>query len=74
MRRGNGVGREYLYVFDLTGGDSGPGIKTFVSENVGQIQNTEMPFVPRSEIQLKKAGGSQIAGSFVRAAGEGCPA
>jgi hypothetical protein len=64
MRREDGVGREYLYVYDRTGGHSPPGIKCFVSEGVGRIENTDQPFNPRFDIELRKAGGSEIVGAF----------
>ena len=66
MIRGDGVGREYLYVYDRSGGSSGPGIKTLVSEGVQRIENTEIAFDPRYEIQMRKAGGAEIAGEFGR--------
>lgn len=55
--RQNGVGREYLYVFDQTGGRSaGPGIKTLVHPKISAIENTDIKFEPRNEVELSKAG------------------
>lgn len=49
--------REYLYVFDISGGKSGTqSIKTFVAENVQSVENTNIKFTPRVEIELAKAG------------------
>lgn len=49
--------REYLYVFDTSGGRSGTqSIKTFVAEGVGSVENTDIKFTPRAEIELAKAG------------------
>lgn len=50
--------REYFYVHELSGGSQGPGIRTYVAENVQSIENTETKFTPREgyEIELCKAG------------------
>jgi hypothetical protein len=56
-RRKDGVAQEYFYGWDLTGGrTSGPGIKTFLQGRVQDIQGTEVPFDPRFEVELSKAG------------------
>lgn len=55
-RRQDSAGQEYLYVWDRTGGRSGPGIKTLLNWKVNSIANTEVPFTPRFEIELTKAG------------------
>lgn len=55
--RKDGVGREYLYVYDKTGGrDSGPGIKSLVHTNIESLKNTKIKFEPRFEVELSKAG------------------
>ena len=55
--RRDGIGQEYLYVYDLTGGrTSGPGIKSFVRRGVQLIENTDNHFEPRAEVELSKAG------------------
>jgi predicted nucleotidyltransferase component of viral defense system len=55
--RQDGVGREYLYVYDLTGGrSSGPGLKSLVVEGFSAIENTDVVFEPRCEVELSKAG------------------
>ena len=49
--------REYFYAFDTSGGNSGAKcIKTFVAENVQAIENTDLTFTPRVDIELAKAG------------------
>lgn len=55
--RRDGVAREYLYVYDLTGGRrSGRGIKSFIHQRIGSISNTDIEFEPRFEVELSKAG------------------
>jgi predicted nucleotidyltransferase component of viral defense system len=55
--RKDGVGQEYLYAFDLTGGrTSGPGLKSFLHSGFLSISNTENRFDPRCEVELSKAG------------------
>ncbi len=54
-----GRAREYFFAYDLSGGSTGiPGIRTFVAQNMQQVENTETAFVPREdyEIELAKAG------------------
>ena len=56
-RRQDGVSREYLYVYDTTEGRaSGPGLKSFVHSGFDTIENTDMPFQPRCEVELSKVG------------------
>lgn len=54
--RRDGVAREYLYVYDRTGGSSGPGIKSFVASEIEQIENTDEEFEPRFPVEITKAG------------------
>jgi predicted nucleotidyltransferase component of viral defense system len=60
--RRDGVGREYLYVYDRTGGSSGPGIKALVADGIQAIENTEETFEPRFPVEITKAG--EISGSL----------
>ena len=63
--RKDGIAREYLYAYDTVGGStSGPGLKTFVSESVQDIEVTDIAFDPRYEIETKKAGGSETVSRF----------
>lgn len=48
--------KEYLYVYNCSGGDNQPGWRQFVAENLQSITNTEEPFEPRYPIELSKAG------------------
>ena len=55
--RKDGVGREYFYAYDTTGGRSGTiSIKSFLSERIESIENTSEEFEPRYLIELSKAG------------------
>jgi predicted nucleotidyltransferase component of viral defense system len=60
-RRQDGVAREYLYVYDRTGGSSPPGIKCLVADKMESIKNTTEAFEPRQPVELKKAG--EVLGS-----------
>jgi len=63
--RRDGFAREYFYGHDLTGGSSGrTGIKMFVADGIQAIENTNTPFEPRYEIELRKSGGSETVGYF----------
>ena len=53
--RKDGVAREYLYVYDRTGGRSGPGIKCFVADKIRSIKNTKERFEPRYPVELSRA-------------------
>ncbi|MFI8229134.1 nucleotidyl transferase AbiEii/AbiGii toxin family protein [Streptomyces sp. NPDC085900] len=55
-RRKDGVGQEYLYAWDQTGGRSGPGLKSLFNYKIGKVDVTDIPFEPRYEIELAKAG------------------
>ncbi|AKJ10806.1 hypothetical protein ABB07_12515 [Streptomyces incarnatus] len=55
-RRRDGVGQEYLYAWDQTGGRSGPGLKSLVNYKVDNIAVTDIAFEPRYDIELAKAG------------------
>ena len=49
--------REYFYVYDRTGGRSGNiGIKAFVQQNIQAMENTDIKFEPRFEVEVAKAG------------------
>jgi predicted nucleotidyltransferase component of viral defense system len=55
--RKGGTGQEYLYVWDQTGGrSSGPGIKSLFNWKITSLENTDIKFEPRFEIELAKAG------------------
>lgn len=48
--------KEYLYVFNCSGGDNPPGIRQFVSDNMQSIENTDEKFNPQYPIELSKSG------------------
>jgi len=54
--RKGGIGQEYLYVYDQTGGRSGPSIKSLFNWKITSLENTDIKFEPRTEIELAKAG------------------
>jgi predicted nucleotidyltransferase component of viral defense system len=64
IRRSDGLGQEYFYAYDVTGGHSGPGIKSFVRSGINGIANTEIKFTPRYVIELAKAAGRDHVGYF----------
>lgn len=56
-KRRDGFAREYLYVYDTTGGKkSGIGIKAFVHTKIKELNVTRKKFKPRFEVELSKAG------------------
>ena len=69
IRRRDGVAREYLWVYDRTGGSSGPGFKSLVADQMLSLEVLEATFTPRGPVEL--AGGQVTAGSFLRSARTG---
>ncbi len=68
--RKDGVAREYLYVYDRTGGNRrGPGLKTFVHPKIQHIANTDTEFEPRYQVELSKAGEAARSSYFARPTG-----
>ncbi|MCA1604061.1 MAG: hypothetical protein LC775_00920, partial [Acidobacteria bacterium] len=64
-RRQDGLGQEYFYAYDCTGGrSSGPGIKTFVNIDVQHLTVADTTFTPRFEIEVPKAGELHARTSF----------
>lgn len=73
-RKSDGVGQEYLFVYDRSGGrSSGPGMKSLLHGNVGHIEVLDERFEPRYEVNLAKAGDANQTGIFTgsRRAGYG---
>ncbi|MES2403549.1 MAG: nucleotidyl transferase AbiEii/AbiGii toxin family protein, partial [Pseudomonadota bacterium] len=57
-RRQDGIGHEYFYAWDRSGGRSGQvGIKSFLAEKVQSISLTDSTFEPRYPIELTKNDG-----------------
>jgi len=67
--RRDGVAQEYFFAYDVTGGNSGPGIKTFLHYDVQNLQLTDESFEPRFEVELAKAGDASMVGIFVGSPG-----
>lgn len=63
-RRKDGHAEEYLYVWDRSGGNSGPGIKTFINTKIQDISILEEKFEPRYAVELSKAGEPASSGYF----------
>lgn len=64
-RKSDGVGREYFYAYDRTGGSSGTtSIKTFTADKIESIAETQQEFEPRYPIELAKAGSFFGTGRF----------
>ena len=52
-RKQDGVGREYLYVYDRTGGrSSGPGVKSFINSKIERVDDTHQEFEPRARMTM----------------------
>jgi predicted nucleotidyltransferase component of viral defense system len=57
-RRRDGVGREYFYAWDQSGGRSGVvGIKSYTADKIQSVAIAGETFEPRFPIELSKAGG-----------------
>jgi hypothetical protein len=63
------VAQEYFYVWDRTGGRSGPGIKSLFNYKIQSLDVLEETFEPRCEVTLSKAGDSSQGGYFARTNG-----
>jgi predicted nucleotidyltransferase component of viral defense system len=73
-RKTDGVGQEYFFVYDRSGGrKSGPGLKSLLHYNVQDIQVLEEHFEPRYEVTLSKAGDAGQTGIFTGNRGAGLP-
>lgn len=63
--RRDGVGQEYLFVYDRSGGrTSGPSMKSLVHSSVNSIEVLDEHFDPRYEVTLGKAGDASQSGIF----------
>ena len=66
-RRRDGVGQEYFYGWDLTGGRSGNiGIKSFFPDKVTSAQITDETFTPRFPVEMAKGGVGYFSGPAFR--------
>jgi hypothetical protein len=55
-RKKDGEAAEYFYVWDLTGGGSEPGLKTFFHHRIKNLAIAEQTYEPRYPVELSKAG------------------
>jgi hypothetical protein len=56
LEKKDGDAREYFYVYNRSGGESEPDIRSFLPERLESIENTEEKFTPQYQIELSKAG------------------
>ena len=56
LEKKSGEEKEYFYVFNKSGGNSVPGIRSLVSSGFQSLENTEENFIPQYQIELSKAG------------------
>lgn len=70
-QRKDGHREEYLYVWDRTGGRSGPGIKALLNHKIQSIEILDEKFDPRYPIELAKAGELSARGYFGAPFGQG---
>jgi predicted nucleotidyltransferase component of viral defense system len=68
--RNDGVGQEYFYVFDRTGGrTSGPGVKSLFHYKIQNLQVEDETFEPQFPVELSKAGDRDRTGYFAGSGG-----
>lgn len=56
LQKRGGYEREYFYVYNRSGGEHEPGIRSLLAEGIESIENTEEKFIPQFPIELSKAG------------------
>ncbi|MBZ5735145.1 nucleotidyl transferase AbiEii/AbiGii toxin family protein [Nocardioides sp. TRM66260-LWL] len=65
VRKSDGVGQEYFFGYDTTGGrSSGPSIKSFLHQGIQDMVIEDEKFEPRFPVQLSKSGDSDRAAYF----------
>lgn len=52
IRKSDGVGLEYFWGYDRTGGKSGPGIKRFICDKILSVCPTDMGFLPQFQAEF----------------------
>ncbi|WP_158636261.1 nucleotidyl transferase AbiEii/AbiGii toxin family protein [Aerolutibacter ruishenii] len=65
----NAPSREYFYAWNLQGGSSPPGWRSFLGHKVLGLELTDVEFEPRVEIQLYKAAEASRVSNFRRESG-----
>jgi predicted nucleotidyltransferase component of viral defense system len=63
-RRQDGQAAEYFYVWDRSGGSSGPGIKSWFHHKIQNMRLTDKTFDPQYPIELGKSGEQVSKGYF----------
>jgi predicted nucleotidyltransferase component of viral defense system len=61
--------REYFYAWNVQGGSSPPGWRTFLGHKIQGLELTDVEFEPRAEIQLSKAAEVSRVANFRRDGG-----
>ncbi len=56
IQKRDGREREYFFAFNKSGGRNQPGMRSFVSDKVESLENTEETFTPQYPIELSKSG------------------
>lgn len=56
QQKRDGDQKEYFYAFNLSGGSSPPGVRSFIPSGLQSVENTEEKFEPRYLIEMSKAG------------------
>ncbi len=56
LEKKDGSQKEYLYVWNVSGGSNPPGIRQLMAKDLTHIEVTDTPFEPRAQIELSKAG------------------
>lgn len=56
MQKRDGSEREYFFAFNRSGGSNPPGMRSFVSDKVEVLENTDEAFTPQYPIELSKSG------------------
>lgn len=65
----NAPSREYFYGWNLEGGSSPPGWRSFLGHKIQKLELTDVKFEPRVEVQLSKAAEVSHVSNFRRGSG-----
>ncbi|MDB5188221.1 MAG: hypothetical protein JWO50_741 [Candidatus Kaiserbacteria bacterium] len=56
MQKRDGSEREYFFAYNKSGGTNPPGMRSFISDKVETLENTDVKFIPQYPIELSKSG------------------
>lgn len=56
LQKRDGEQKEYFYCFNVSGGTSPPGLRSFVPSELQSVENTDEKFEPRYLVEMSKAG------------------